>query len=102
LRYPQDVLHAVRFGIDLYDCVLPARNARHGVLFTRGGLLRIRNARFRMDGAPPDPAVAATVHNLSHYLDFMEDLRQAIRSGTLAESVAALALGASGELPQLP
>jgi queuine tRNA-ribosyltransferase len=112
--YPEDILHAVRCGVDLFDCVLPARNARHGLLFTRGGVLRIKNARFRDDPSPPDPgcgcpvcrrlsraflhhlirageltgAVAATVHNLSHYLDFMEDLRHAIRSGTLGDVAA--------------
>ncbi len=112
--YPDDILHAVRQGVDLFDCVLPARNARHGVLFTRSGLLKIKNARHAADPAPPDPAcgcpvcrrvsraflhhlvrsgeltgaVLATVHNLHHYLDFMADLRHAIRSGRLSDLAA--------------
>lgn len=107
--YPEDIYQAVRAGVDLFDCVLPARNARHGLLFTRQGLVKIKNARFRDDPRPVDPdcrcplcrrmsraflhhlvrtkeltgSVLATVHNLVHYLDFMEDLRQAIRSKTL-------------------
>lgn len=114
---PEDIAHAVAHGVDLFDCVLPARNARHGVLFTRGGVLRIRNARYREDPAPPDPecgcptcasfsraflhhlvrnreltgAVAATQHNLRHYLDLMVDLRQAIQSGRLTDLAAVFA-----------
>ncbi len=107
---PGDILHAVRHGIDLFDCVLPARNARHGNLFTRGGVVKIKNARYRDDPLPPDPdcrcptcrrvsrallahlvrskeitgLVLATVHNLSFYLDFMAEIRQATASGALA------------------
>ncbi|HVS02209.1 MAG TPA: tRNA guanosine(34) transglycosylase Tgt [Thermoanaerobaculia bacterium] len=114
--YPRDIAHAVGWGVDLFDCVLPARNARHGILFTRGGELRIRNARFRDDPRPVEegcscPAcrrlgraflhhalrhdpitgkVLATLHNLQHYLDFMADIRQAIASGSLAELSARL------------
>ena len=106
---PDDILHAVRQGIDLFDCVLPARNARHGNLFTRNGVVKLKNARYRDDPLPPDPQCAcptcrrvsraflahlvrskeitglalATVHNLSFYLDFMAEIRQAIVSGTL-------------------
>lgn len=113
----QDILHAVAQGVDLFDCVLPARNARHGVLFTRDGVLRIRNARFRDDPRPVDPACAcpacarvsraflhhlarageitaavlATLHNLRHYLDFMAEVRQAIELGALTDLAARLA-----------
>jgi len=113
--YPEDILHAVSHGVDLFDCVLPARNARHGVLFTRTGVLKIRNARYREDAGPLDPdcgcpacaagpqqisraflhhltrsgeltaAVLATLHNLRFYLDFMASLRQAITLGTLSD-----------------
>ncbi len=112
--YPEDIAHAVAQGIDLFDCVLPARNARHGVLFTRGGPLKIKNARYREDPAPVEEgcgcpacrrvsraflhhlvrageltgAVLATLHNLRFYLDFMADLRQAIVSGSPVESAA--------------
>ena len=51
---PQDITRAVLAGVDLFDCVLPARNARHGVLFTRDGVLRIKNACFRDDPRPLD------------------------------------------------
>jgi queuine tRNA-ribosyltransferase len=111
LGQPQDILHAVRHGVDLFDCVLPSRNGRHGVLYTRQGLLRIKNARFREDPLPPDPecvcpvcsrlsrallhhlvrareitgGVLATLHNLRFYLDFMAELREAIAAGTLTE-----------------
>lgn len=107
---PEDLLHAVRQGVDLFDCVLPARNARHGLLYTRSGVVKIKHARYRDDPRPPDPDCTcptcrrvnrgflahlvrsgeitghalATVHNLSFYLDFMADIRQACASGRLA------------------
>ena len=110
---PEDIAHAVRCGVDLFDCVLPARNARHGVLYTREGVLKIKNARFRDDPRPLDEAcgcpacartsraflhhlvrageltgaVLATLHNLRFYLDFMAELRQSIRLGTLADAL---------------
>jgi queuine tRNA-ribosyltransferase len=122
--YPEDIFHAVAQGVDLFDCVLPARNARHGVLFTREGALKIRNARYREDSRPIDSrcgcpacrrtsraflhhlsrageltaAVLATLHNLRFYLDFMADLRQAIQLGALTEA-ASLASRATGEDP---
>ncbi|HEX2255069.1 MAG TPA: tRNA guanosine(34) transglycosylase Tgt [Thermoanaerobaculia bacterium] len=109
--YPQDIAHAVACGVDLFDCVLPARNARHGTLFTRAGMLKIKNAVYREDPRPveegcPCPCcrrvsraflhhlvrageltgkVLATLHNLRHYLDFMADLRQSVVSGSLAQ-----------------
>ena len=115
--YPADMLHAATHGIDLFDCVLPARNARHGVLFTREGVLKIHNARFRDDPRPVDAGCAcpccsrlsraflhhlmrageltgpvlATLHNLRYYLDFMAELRQAIALGALADLAARLA-----------
>jgi queuine tRNA-ribosyltransferase len=120
--YPADILHAVRQGVDLFDCVLPARNARHGVLFTRQGVIKIKNARYRDDPRPLDPLcgcpacarasraflhhltrageltapVLATLHNLRFYLDFMADLRQAIQLGTLTD-LASLACRTAGE-----
>jgi queuine tRNA-ribosyltransferase len=110
--YPRDILHAVSQGVDLFDCVLPARNARHGVLFTRQGVLKIRNARYKEDPRPVDPecgcpacsrvsraflhhlarsgeltaAVLATLHNLRFYLDFLGDIRQSISLGTYPRS----------------
>jgi queuine tRNA-ribosyltransferase len=123
--YPADILHAVSHGIDLFDCVLPARNGRHGVLFTRSGLIKIRNSRYKDDPRPVDPecgcpactrvsraflhhltrsgeltaAVLATLHNLRFYLDFMADLRQAIKLGTLTDLAARAAIRSTGEDP---
>jgi queuine tRNA-ribosyltransferase len=123
---PADIAHAVAAGVDLFDCVLPTRNARHGVLFTRRGPLRIKNASFQRDERPIDEAcgcrtcttvsralvhhllrskeitgmVLATVHNLRFYLDFMGDLREAIASGRLSEVVAgAGSTGPDAETP---
>jgi queuine tRNA-ribosyltransferase len=105
---PEDIGHAVRCGVDLFDCVLPARNARHGMIYTRDGLLRIKNAAFRSDDRPLDPAcgcpaclkvsralihhlirageitgqVLATLHNVRFFLDFMRDLRETVASGS--------------------
>ncbi|MDX1644173.1 MAG: tRNA guanosine(34) transglycosylase Tgt [Thermoanaerobaculia bacterium] len=131
---PEDILHAVRQGVDLFDCVLPTRNARHGQLLTAGGVLRIKNARFRDDDRPLDSdcpcpvcarlsratlnhlyrigeitaQVLGTVHNLRVYLDFMQDLRDATSSGTLARlerrdarrEVGREAAGGSETVPQ--
>ncbi|MGD8895851.1 MAG: tRNA guanosine(34) transglycosylase Tgt [Acidobacteriota bacterium] len=102
---PEDIIEAVTRGVDMFDCVLPTRNARNGQLFTRRGRLNIRNARFRDDPRPPDPecrcptcrtasraylrhlhlsgemtaASLTTVHNLFFYLDTMGAIRQSIR-----------------------
>lgn len=106
----EDLLAAVARGVDLFDCVLPTRNGRHGVLFTRNGPLRLRNARFRDDDAPPDPACdcptcarhsraylhhllrekemlgarLASQHNLRFTLRLLEQARGAIAAGRLA------------------
>lgn len=110
LGRPVDLLDGVAAGVDLFDCVLPTRHARHGVLFTRHGLVRLRNARFRDDPAPPDPGCAcplctrhsraylsfllrsgealgarlASLHNLRFYLDLLVEARAAIAQGRLA------------------
>jgi queuine tRNA-ribosyltransferase len=112
--YPRDIVHAVASGIDLFDCVLPARNARHGVLFTRGGALKLGGAAYRADPRPVEEGcgcptcaqvsraflhhllrwdgltgqVLATLHNLWFYLDFMREVRESIASGTLTELVS--------------
>lgn len=113
--YPVDILHAVRHGVDLFDCVLPARSARHGLLFTSRGVVKLKHARWRDDPRPLDPGcecstcrrvprallhhlmrqepltakVLGTVHNVRFYLDFMSRVRQAIQSRTLADLAAA-------------
>ncbi|MDH3404177.1 MAG: tRNA guanosine(34) transglycosylase Tgt [Acidobacteriota bacterium] len=119
---PRDIVHAVAQGVDLFDCVLPSRNGRHGQLFTRRGLVRIKNARFQADGRPLEEGCAcplcatssraflhhlfrcgevtaqvlATLHNLFFYLDFMRDLREAIASGTLAETASSIEAAYAG------
>ncbi len=124
--YPEDILHAVLQGVDLFDCVLPARNARHGVLFTRQGVIRIKNARYKDDERPLDPGcgcpacsrvsraflhhlmrageltapVLATLHNLRFYLDFMADLRQGIELGTLTDMASLACRTAGGDPPE--
>jgi queuine tRNA-ribosyltransferase len=105
---PPDLLEAVERGIDLFDCVLPTRNARNGQLFTREGPINIKNARFAEDDRPVDPACGCpvcrrhsraylrhlfttgemtaaalnTLHNLYFYLDTMRRMGDAIGSGT--------------------
>ena len=104
---PEDLVQGVAHGIDMFDCVLPTRNARNGWLFTRFGDLRLRNARFRDDRRPIDETCAcyacrnfsrayvhhlqrvdeilgarlATVHNLHYYLLLMTEMREAIALG---------------------
>ncbi|WP_018912581.1 tRNA guanosine(34) transglycosylase Tgt [Thiomonas sp. FB-6] len=101
---PEDLVRGVEAGIDLFDCVMPTRNARNGHLFTRWGDLRIRNARYREDPRPLDEDCAcpacrgfsraylhhldrcgemlfpmlATAHNLHYYLELMRGMRQAL------------------------
>ncbi len=109
---PEDIIEAVAAGIDMFDCVLPTRNARNGWLFTRFGDVRIRNARYRDDTAPLDERCTCytcrhftraylyhlqkaneilgarlnTLHNLHYYQDLMRELRTAIEQGSFAQS----------------
>lgn len=104
---PEDLIAGVAAGIDMFDCVMPTRNARNGWLFTRQGDLRLRNARYRDDPRPIDPscrchacahfsrayvhhlqkvneilgARLATIHNLYFYLAIMAEMREAIGAG---------------------
>ena len=104
---PRDLLTAIGAGIDMFDCVMPTRNARNGQLFTWHGKLVISHARYRSDTGPPDPdcgcetcrtfsraylrhlhacgeilfARAATLHNLHFYLELVTRARQAILEG---------------------
>jgi len=105
---PEDLVAGVSAGIDMFDCVLPTRNARNGWLFTRFGDLKLRNARFRDDTAPIDASCAchacrhfsraylhheilgarlATIHNLHFYLSLMAAMREAIAAGDFAAFV---------------
>jgi queuine tRNA-ribosyltransferase len=104
---PEDLVEAVALGVDLFDCVLPTRNARNGQLFTSEGRLNIKNARYAEDDRPPDPACGCytcstcsraylrhlymageinsatlnTLHNLNFYLDTLRRIRDAIVFG---------------------
>ncbi len=101
---PDDLIDAVAQGFDMFDCVLPTRAARHGLLYTSEGALAIKHARYREDAAPPDPACGCptcrrhsraylrhlfvageptaatlmTVHNLTAILDLMRGIREAL------------------------
>ena len=105
---PDDLVECVARGIDMFDCVLPTRNARNGQLLTRTGVIAIKNAQYAEDGTPPDPecgcptcrrfsraylrhlyvagemtaATLLTAHNLYFYLDLMAKIREAIVFGT--------------------
>ena len=105
---PADLVESVARGMDLFDCVLPTRNARNGQIFTRQGPVAIKNARYATDPRPPDPGCGCptcrrhsraylrhlfvvgemsasflnTVHNLYFYLDTMRAIRKAIEFGT--------------------
>ena len=107
---PEEIVHYVAMGVDMMDCVLPTRAARHGLLFTSEGRITIKNARFAGDEGPLDPncrckvcarysraylrhlyasnellaQVLNTIHNLAFYVDTMEKARQAIRLGEFA------------------
>jgi queuine tRNA-ribosyltransferase len=111
---PEDLLDAVAAGVDMFDCVMPTRNARNGHLFTRFGDLRIRNARYKTDEQPIDPSCAcptcarfsraylhhldrcgemlapmlASVHNLHFYVTLMAGVRGALETGTFAAFAA--------------
>ncbi len=111
---PTDIVAAVARGIDMFDCVMPTRNARNGHLFVRGGVLRIRNARYKNDDSPLDPRCGCytcqhysraylhhldrcneilgarlnTIHNLAFYQDLMRALRAAIAEGRFAAFAA--------------
>jgi queuine tRNA-ribosyltransferase len=112
---PEDIVEAVVRGIDMFDCVMPTRNARNAHMFTRHGVLRIRNAQYERDTRPLDAACAcytcrsgfsraylrhldkcgemlgpmlATIHNLHYYQDLMRGLREAIAARRLGDFVA--------------
>lgn len=107
---PEDLVMAVTAGVDMFDCVMPTRNARNGWLFTRFGDIKIRNARYKEDTGPLDPSCACytcrnfsrsylhhlqrtneilgarlnTLHNLFYYQTLMREMREAIAAGQFA------------------
>ena len=105
---PQNILEAVRRGVDLFDCVMPSRNARHGHAFTWEGRRNLHNAKYELDDSPLDPACDCptcrnfsraylhhlfrakemlamrlmVIHNLYFYNTLLEKIRAALDSGT--------------------
>ena len=101
---------SIAFGVDMFDCVMPTRNARHGLIFTLDGILNIKNEKWKNDFSPLDASgksyvdneysksyvrhlfssnellgsMIASVHNLAFYLDLVEEARQQIKSGTFS------------------
>jgi len=107
---PEDLVEGVACGVDMFDCVMPTRNARNGHLFTRFGDLRLRNARYKLDERPVDESctcqacrtvsraylhhldrcgemlgpMLASIHNLHYYLNLMREVREALDHGRFA------------------
>jgi queuine tRNA-ribosyltransferase len=124
---PEDLVEGVRRGIDMFDCVMPTRNARNGHLFVDNGVIKIRNAKYREDVAPLDEncdcytcknytraylhhldrcneilgARLNTIHNLRHYQVLMQGLRSAIEAGQLDSFVAEFYAKRGKEVPAL-
>jgi queuine tRNA-ribosyltransferase len=108
---PENILECIALGIDMFDCVMPTRNARNGMLFTSEGIINIRNEKWKDDLTPIDPAIGgyastfyskaylrhliiskeilgaqiASIHNLTFYLWLVRQARVKIEEGTFAE-----------------
>jgi queuine tRNA-ribosyltransferase len=120
---PMDLLESVALGVDLFDCVIPTRNARNGTLFTSAGRIAIKNARFAADDSPLDPecrcytcanfsraylrhlfvaremtsATLNTIHNLHFYVELMSRIRKAIEENRFAALLEASSKAALDE-----
>jgi queuine tRNA-ribosyltransferase len=110
---PEDLVASVAQGIDMFDCVMPTRNARNGMLFTQNGDIKIKNAQYRLDTRPLDEACTCytcrhfsraylhhlhrlkeilgarlnTIHNLHYYQQLMSEIRTAIETDVFADFV---------------
>ena len=124
---PEDIVEGVRRGVDMFDCVMPTRNARNAHLFTKSGVLRLRNARYAMDTTPVDAECGCytcrnysraylhhldkcneilgdrlnTIHNLYYYEELMADIRASIENGTFEDFVADFYHGLGRDVPAL-
>ena len=111
---PSDIVEAVKRGVDMFDCVMPTRNARNGHLFTSTGVVKIKNAAHRHDKNPPDgecdcytcqnfsraylhhlhkcgemlSAQLNTIHNLHYYQNLMKGIRKSLENDAFDEFVA--------------
>ncbi|WP_411686732.1 tRNA guanosine(34) transglycosylase Tgt [Acinetobacter indicus] len=110
---PEDIVEGIRRGVDMFDCVMPTRNARNGHYFVTDGLVRIRNSKYRHDQSPLDPhcdcytcknftraylfhlekcgemlgSMLGTIHNLRYYQRFTQDIRNALDNGTFDDFI---------------
>jgi len=124
---PEDLIEGVRRGVDMFDCVMPTRNARNGHLFTSEGVIKIRNAKHKTDTGTLDPecdcytcknysrsylnhldkcneilgARLNTMHNLRYYQNLMQGIRDAIDSDTFEEFVTDFYTKQGREVPPL-
>lgn len=124
---PEDLVESVRRGIDMFDCVMPTRNARNGHLFTSTGIVRLRNSPNKRDSGPVDEncgcytcknysraylhhldkcgemfgAELATIHNLHYYQDLMKGLRKSLETGTFDDFVQEFYKARGLEVPAL-
>ncbi|HJX85877.1 MAG TPA: tRNA guanosine(34) transglycosylase Tgt, partial [Candidatus Angelobacter sp.] len=120
--YPEEIVQYAAMGVDMMDCVLPTRAARHGLLFTSQGRMNIKNARYAQDQSPADPKCGCkvcarysraylrhlfvageplagalnSVHNLAFYLDTMRAVRHAIRLGDHSGLLSGMCVGTEG------
>ncbi|AVH49424.1 MULTISPECIES: tRNA guanosine(34) transglycosylase Tgt [Acinetobacter] len=125
---PEDIVEAIRRGVDMFDCVMPTRNARNGHYFVTDGLVRIRNSKYRHDQSPLDPhcdcytcknftraylfhlekcgemlgSMLGTIHNLRYYQRFTQDIRNALDNGTFDEFVQDFYARRGLEVPPCP
>mgnify|MGYP000482288405 CR=1 FL=1 len=125
---PEDIVEGIRRGVDMFDCVMPSRNARNGHYFVSDGLVRIRNAKYRYDQGPLDAdcdcytcsnftraylfhlekcgemlgSMLGTIHNLRYYQRFTQDIRDALDNGTFDAFVQDFYARRGLEVPPCP
>ena len=125
---PEDIVEGIRRGVDMFDCVMPTRNARNGHYFVTDGLVRIRNSKYRHDQNPLDPhcdcytcknftgaylfhlekcgemlgSMLGTIHNLRYYQRFTQDIRDALDNGTFEAFVEDFYTRRGMEVPPCP
>jgi len=125
---PEDIVEGIRRGVDMFDCVMPSRNARNGHYFVTDGLVRIRNSKYRHDQSPLDPhcdcytcknftraylfhlekcgemlgSMLGTIHNLRYYQRFTQDIRDALDHGTFDAFVEDFYTRRGLEVPPCP
>lgn len=125
---PEDIVEGIRRGVDMFDCVMPTRNARNGHYFVTDGLVRIRNSKYRHDQSPLDPhcdcytcknftraylfhlekcgemlgSMLGTIHNLRYYQRFTQDIRDALDNDTFEAFVEDFYTRRGMEVPPCP